>query len=460
MPTKRLNSVLEAIGWTPMIPLKRVAAGLAMPLLAKVEFLNPGGSVKDRMALHILNKAEREGKLKPGGTIVENTSGNTGVGVAMVSAVRGYKAIFTMPDKMSTEKVNLLKAYGAKVVVTPTNVPADSPESYYETAKRIARETPGSFMLNQYHNEDNIDAHYRSTGPEIWEQTEGKIDCFIAGIGTGGTLSGSARFLKEQNPKIKVIAVDPEGSIFYDWFKSKKMVEPKVYKVEGIGEDMITGAMDFSVVDDMVKINDRESFYYARRLTTEEGLFAGGSSGSAVAGAIKYLTAHPEFKMPVTILPDSGTRYLSKIYSDEWMRDNGFLDEPVRLGTVRDMIAERTGKVVTATTDQPVFKVVELMKANDISQLPVMEDGQLVGVIGEADLLRHMMSGTHRIVEPLGQVPRHAARTVTSETPLGEIAAAFSTGGHEMAVVVDNDEIKGVITKIDLLDYLAKTFKS
>lgn len=460
MPTKRLNSVLEAIGWTPMIPLHRVASSLTMPLLAKVEFLNPGGSVKDRMALHILNKAEKDGKLKPGGVIVENTSGNTGVGVAMVAAVRGYKAIFTMPDKMSTEKVNLLKAYGARVVVTPTNVPADSPDSYYETAKRIARETPGSFMLNQYHNEDNIAAHYHSTGPEIWEQTEGKIDCLIAGVGTGGTLSGSARFLKEKNPKIQIVAVDPEGSIFYDWFKSKTMSEPKVYKVEGIGEDMITGAMDFSVVSDMIRINDRESFYYARRLTTEEGLFAGGSSGSAVAGAIKYLTANPQYKCPVTILPDSGTRYLSKIYSDEWMRDNGFLDEPVRLGTVKDVIAGRSKPMVTVTADQPVFKVVEMMKANDISQMPVMEDGRLVGVISEADLLRHMMSGTHRIVEPIGQVQRHPVRTVASDTPLGDVAAAFSTGGHEMAVVVDADAIKGVITKIDLLDYLAKSFKS
>jgi cystathionine beta-synthase len=460
MSKKRLNSVLEAIGQTPMIQLQRVASTLAMPLWAKVEFLNPGGSVKDRMALHIINKAERDGVLKPGGTIVENTSGNTGVGVAMVAAVRGYKAIFTMPDKMSSEKVNLLKAYGAKVVVTPTNVPADSPESYYETAKRLARETPGSFMLNQYHNADNIDAHYRSTGPEIWEQAEGKIDCLIAGIGTGGTLSGSARFLKEQNPKITVVAVDPEGSIFYDWFKSKKMAEPKVYKVEGIGEDMITGAMDFSVVDAMEQVNDRECFAMARRLTTEEGLFAGGSSGGAVVGAIKFLSAHPQYKFPVTILPDSGTRYLSKIYSDEWMRDNGFLGEPARLGTVRDLLSGRKAKVVSVDDGQPVFKVVELMKANDISQMPVLSAGKLVGVISEADLLKHMMSGTHRIVEPISQVPRHTARTVASLTPLSEVAEAFSTGGHEMAVVVDGEAIQGVITKIDLLDYLAKTFKS
>jgi cystathionine beta-synthase len=320
----KIDNILEAIGWTPMVPLKRIGAELPSTLWAKVEFVNPGGSIKDRMALHIINKAEKEGKLKPGGTIIENTSGNTGVGVAMVAAVRGYKAIFTMPDKMSTEKVNLLKAYGAEVVVTPTNVPADSPESYYETAKRIHRETPGSFYLNQYHNPDNIEAHYMTTGPEIWEQSEGKIDCFLAGIGTGGTLSGSGRYLKEKNPDITIVAIDPEGSVFYDWFKNKKLIEPKVYQVEGIGEDMVVEAMDFSVVDDMVQVNDRECFEMARRLTTEEGLFAGGSSGGAAAGSLKFLKDNPQFKHPVTVLPDSGTRYLSKIFSDDWMRQHGF----------------------------------------------------------------------------------------------------------------------------------------
>lgn len=453
-----LDNILDRIGWTPLVPLKRVSSSLKTQLLAKVEFVNPGGSIKDRMAVHIINKAEREGKLKPGGTIIENTSGNTGAGVAMVAAVRGYKAIFTMPDKMSTEKVNLLKAYGAKVVVTPTNVPADSPDSYYETAKRLHRETPGSFYLNQYHNPDNIEAHYMSTGPEIWEQSEGKIDCLLAGIGTGGTLSGSARYLKEQNPKIHVVAIDPEGSVFYDWFKSKTLVEPKVYKVEGIGEDMVVEAMDFDVVDDMVQVNDKESFLMARRLTTEEGLFVGGSSGSAVAGAVKYLADHPEFKCPVTILPDSGTRYLSKIYSDDWMRDNGFLGERTKLGTVGDLLAGRKREVVTAATDEKVFKVVEKMKQHDISQLPVLDDGNLVGLINEADLLRHMMSGTHRIVESIANIVERVVHTVTPETPLATVSESFSNG-RPMAVVIDNDQIIGVITKIDLIDYLARTFK-
>ena len=454
----RLDNILERIGWTPIVPLKRVSAGLKAPLWAKVEFVNPGGSVKDRMAVHIIDKAEREGKLKPGGTIIENTSGNTGAGVAMVAAVRGYKAIFTMPDKMSTEKVNLLKAYGAKVVITPTNVPADSPDSYYETAKRLHRETPGSFYLNQYHNPDNIEAHYMTTGPEIWEQTDGEIDCLIAGIGTGGTLSGSARYLKEKKPEITVIAVDPEGSVFYHWFKSKTLVEPKVYKVEGIGEDMVVQAMDFTVVDDMVQVNDKESFLMARRLTTEEGLFAGGSSGSAVAGALKYLDKHTQFRCPVTILPDSGTRYLSKIFSDDWMRDNGFLGDRPKLGSVADLMAGRKTTVVTATTDEKVFRVVEKMKEHNISQLPVLENGQLVGLINEADLLRHMMSGTHRIVEPIAGIVERIVHTVTPQTPLATVSESFANG-RPMAVVMDNGAITGVITKIDLIDYLARTFK-
>ncbi|HUU44722.1 MAG TPA: cysteine synthase family protein [Acidobacteriota bacterium] len=331
MSTQPLENILEAIGRTPIVRLRRIGADLPMPLFAKIEFLNPGGSVKDRMAVHIINKAEQEGRLKPGGTIVESTSGNTGVGLAMVAAVRGYKAIITMPDKMSAEKIGLLKAFGAEVIITPTNVPPDSPESLYETAKRVARETPGSFYANQYYNLDNIEAHYLTTGPELYEQTEGQIDCLIAGVGTGGTISGTGRFLKEKNPSVKVVAIDPEGSIYYDWFKSRTMTEPKTYKVEGIGEDILAETLDFTLIDDMVRINDRESFEMARRLTTEEGIFAGGSSGSALVGAVRWLAAHPEIRYPVVILPDSGSRYLSKIFSDQWMRDNGFLQKTPQL---------------------------------------------------------------------------------------------------------------------------------
>ncbi len=321
-----ISDISRAIGNTPLVKLRKIVDENSATVLAKAEFMNPGGSIKDRMALYIIEDAEKKGLLKPGGTIVENTSGNTGVGVAIISAIKGYKAIFTIPDKMSQEKIDLLKAFGAEVIVTPTDVPPDSPLSYYETAKRIARETPNSFYLNQYHNLKNTESHYYTTGPEIWEQTEGKIDYFVVGIGTGGTMSGAGKFLKEKKPDIKIIAVDPIGSVYYDYFKHKKLIEPKVYKVEGIGEDMLVENVDFSIIDDIYQVNDKESFIMARRLTKEEGLFVGGSSGSAAKVAVDLAKKVGKAKIIVVILPDSGTRYLSKIYSDRWMKDNGFLD--------------------------------------------------------------------------------------------------------------------------------------
>jgi len=319
------SNVLETIGNTPLVRLNNIPKGINAKIYAKLEFMNPGGSIKDRMALYMIEDAEKNGLLSPGGIIVENTSGNTGVGLAIVAAVKGYKAIFTIPDKMSQEKINLLRAFGAEVIVTPTDVPYDDPRSYYETAKRIAKETPNSFYVDQYNNVKNPEAHYKTTGPEIWQQTNGKIDFLVAGIGTGGTLSGVAKYLKEKNPDIKVIAIDPIGSVFFHYFKYKRMVTPHIYKVEGIGEDYLVKAMDFSVVDDIIQVNDKDSFLMARRLAREEGIFAGGSSGAAVWASLKLAKKMGNGQHIVTILPDSGSRYLSKFYNDEWMKQNKFL---------------------------------------------------------------------------------------------------------------------------------------
>lgn len=321
---KLCNNILQTIGNTPLVKLNNVTKGTKASIYAKLELLNPGGSVKDRMALYIIKEAEKKGLLKPGSTIVENTSGNTGVGVAMVGAVRGYKTIFTIPDKMSDEKISLMKAFGAEVIVTKTDVPPDSPESYYEVAKKIAKEKK-AFYVDQYNNPKNIEAHYKTTGPEIWHDTKGKVDYLVGGIGTGGTLSGAGRFLTEKNKRIKIIAVDPEGSVFYDYFKSGKLIKPHVYKLEGIGEDMLVKAVDFDVIDDIIQVNDKDSFLMARRLTKEEGIFAGGSSGAAVVATLRVAKDLDKDKTIVVILPDSGSNYLSKIFNDDWMRKNNFL---------------------------------------------------------------------------------------------------------------------------------------
>lgn len=313
------------IGNTPMVRLNKIPLSNQVKLYAKLEFLNPSGSIKDRMAKFIIEDAEATGLLEPGSTIIENSSGNTGSSLAMISCVKGYRCIITMPDKMSNEKKSLMESFGASVVITPTNVPADDERSYYSVAKRLHQETYNSFYPDQYNNPKNIEAHYKATGPEIWEQSEGTIDILIAGIGTGGTLSGVGRFLKERNPNIKIIAVDPIGSIFYDYFKHKTMIQPKIYQVEGIGEDFLVKALDFNVIDDIVQVNDKESFLMTRRLCKEEGLFVGGSSGAVVHAAIKIAQSLTFPQNIVVILPDSGNRYISKIYNDTWMKNNHYI---------------------------------------------------------------------------------------------------------------------------------------
>ena len=322
------NDITETIGDTPLVKLRHLPQerGIKATILVKPEFLNPTGSVKDRMAVYLLRQAVERGELKEGGTIVEATSGNTGAAVAMYAAANGYKAILTIPDKMSDEKVDTLRAFGAEVHVCPTAVPPDSPESYYETAKAIHEKTPNSYLIGQYFNTDNIEAHYRLTGPEIWEQTGGEFDVLVGGIGTGGTVSGVARYIKEQNPKIEIVAVDPVGSVFYNYHKDKTMVEPHPYLVEGIGDDFLCPTLDLSVIDKVFQVTDKESFLMTRELTRKEGIFGGGSSGSAVHVALNYAETMKAGQTMVVILPDGGGKYISKVFNDQWMKEKGFLD--------------------------------------------------------------------------------------------------------------------------------------
>ncbi|HEY8211631.1 MAG TPA: pyridoxal-phosphate dependent enzyme [Myxococcaceae bacterium] len=446
------KDILSAIGDTPLVKLNKLVGPNDATVLVKCEFMNPGASVKDRMALHIIEKAEKAGLLKPGGTIVENTSGNTGMGVALCAAVKGYRCIFTMPDKMSLEKINRLKALGAQVVVTPTNVPADDPRSYYETAKRIARETPGSFYLNQYHNADNIEAHYLSTGPEIWEQTGGNFDYFVAGLGTGGTMSGAGKYLKEKKPSIKNVGADPEGSIYLGYFKTGKLGQPHVYKVEGIGEDMLCKAMDFSVLDDVRQVDDKQCFVAARRLAREEGIFAGGSSGAAVHVALELAKEVGRGKTIVTLLPDAGSSYVSKFYSDEWMRDNGFLDEKGL--TVADIIKNRKGEVLSARRGDRIDKVVEVMRKHGISQMPVTEaDSAAYGMIHEYDLLNALIAGSHKLGDTIDAIVTPLQGVVTPEASVQKLREVFAQ--DNVAVVREGTKVVAIVTKIDLIEHLA-----
>lgn len=451
-----LENILKAIGDTPLVKLNKLAPKDGPTILVKPEYLNPAGSIKDRMALYIIDQAEKEGLLKPGGTIVENTSGNTGAGVAMIAAVKGYKAIFTMPDKMSNEKVDLLKAFGARVVITPTDVPADSPQSYYETAKRIARETPNSFYLNQYHNKNNIEAHYHTTGREIYEQTEGKITYLVGGIGTGGTISGAGKYLKEKNPNIKVIAVDPEGSVFYDYFKTGKLIEPHTYKVEGIGEDMMTGAMDFNYVDDVIQVDDQQCFLTARELVRKEGMLAGGSSGGAIFAALQVARSAKPDDIMVVILPDSGSRYLSKIFNDQWMADNGFAIDDAMSGSVSDLLTNGRMAPVFVDSKSSIREVIELMKKYDISQLPMKDNGGIAGMVYEIDLLRSLATRSGGPEDPVRDVAEREFSTVSKNDSIAKLARMF-TDKDDAVLVMDGNKLVSVLTKIDLISYLSRS---
>ena len=454
------DNILSTMGNTPIVRLNKVARTVEAQLLAKVEFFNPGGSIKDRIGIQIIEDAEQNGTLKPGGTIIEGTSGNTGVGLAIAAALRGYKCIFVMPDKMSQEKIQLLRAFGARVVVTPTNVEPDDPRSYYSVSARLVEETPNSILANQYHNPSNPKTHVLTTGPELWEQTGGDIDVVVCGVGTGGTITGLSRYLKAQNPNIKIVGVDPVGSILYAHFKTGQMVAADSYKIEGIGEDFIPTAYDPTLVDDLVQVNDKESFLMTRRLVREEGIFCGVSSGSAVVGAMRYASQQnlgAGVKILV-ILPDSGSRYLSKAFNDDWMRENSMLD-PVGLDASIETLLDRRAPqdLILATCDEPVESVIQKMRHYNISQLPVLESNSqgLRGLVREVDLLDYMLSDTGDTDTSLenADVITADVATVQSQASLDKLKETFST--HSVAIVQEDGEVRDIITKIDLIDFLA-----
>jgi cystathionine beta-synthase len=454
------DNILQAIGWTPLVRLGRIAHHIQAPIYAKLENLNPGGSVKDRVGLYIVEQAEARGELQPGGTIVEATSGNTGVGLAIAAALKGYKTIFVMPDKMSNEKILLLRAYGAKVVITPTAVAPEDPRSYYEVAKRFARETPNAILANQYHNPDNPKTHELTTGPEIWEQTDGRVTDVVIGMGTGGTISGIGRYLKSKNPEICIVGVDIQGSILTEiWQNHGKIPEgayPKTYKVEGIGEDFLPSTTDMSIVDEIVRANDKESFLWARQLVRQEGIFAGGSSGSALAGAIKYAAKLPADRLVVVIFPDSGSRYLSKFYDNKWMRENGFMEMEFGEVTLGDLVLAKPNKALyMAVLGDPIRKVMATMRQFGVSQMPVVgADGALVGTLEEVDLLNHMLeSHQHSHDEPIDDLVQNARGVFPPDTALEE-AMPMLTEGFAL-IVVEQGKPAGILTKIDVLDYVA-----
>jgi cystathionine beta-synthase len=453
---KYFETILDTIGNTPLIKLNKVTKGLKPLVFVKAEFFNPGGSVKDRIGIEIINDAEKTGKIKPGGTIVESTSGNTGMGIAIAASVKGYKTVFTMPDKMSMEKISNLRAFGAEVIVTPTAVPHDSPESYTSVAKKRVAETPNSILADQYENPKNPEAHYRTTGPEIWDQTGGQIDYFICGIGTGGTITGTAKYLKEKNPNIKVIGVDIKGSILQEYFYTKKFSPVfKTYKVEGIGQDFIPGALDFNVVDEVIMADDQESFTAARRLTREEGIFVGGSCGTAIAAGLKFCENLSEKDVVVILLPDSGNKYVSKIYNDVWMRENGFL-KPERV-TLRYVLAEKSGEIpplVSVTRQATLRQALDLIKQFGISQLPVMDGNKCIGTVTESNLLSAVLDDSTKFDQLIEQSMEHPLPAVHMNE---EMQSAVKFFAHKVPAVIVTDDIKpiGILTRFDLLDFMS-----
>jgi len=451
------DNVLETIGWTPLIRLHRVVDGARTPVYGKAEFFNPGGSVKDRIGLAMIEAAEREGTLRPGGTIVEGTSGNTGVGLALAAALKGYRCIFTMPDKMSQEKVRLLKAFGADVIVTPTAVPPDHPDNYVQTARRIVAETPGAVLANQFYNPVNPEAHFASTGPELWQQTSGRITHFVGSAGTGGTISGAGKYLKEKNPRIRVVAGDPMGSIFAHYHRTGEKGEGYPYKVEGIGNDKLPSTLWFDVIDEFRTVSDREAFHMARRLTREEGLFVGGSAGLVAHVAVQVARElNDPDALVVCVLPDTGERYLSKLYNDEWLRENRLL-EPERL-TAGEIVERKDGAeppLVAVEPEATLREALDLITRHNVSQLPVVRGAECVGSLAESSLMS-------RVIEDPTVLARAVADFMEAPFPVVEAQVQMAALGRLLtrqnpAVLVRRDgEIAGIVTRYDMVRYLAQ----
>ncbi len=459
-PARVAQDVLNVIGNTPAVKLNRVCQEVDAEVYAKLEFMNPGGSVKDRLGLYLIEDAEKRGTLKPGGTIIEGTSGNTGVGLAIASAIKGYKCIFVLPDKMSDEKIKNLRAFGAKVVVTPTAVEPEDPRSYYSVSKRLSEETPNSIYIDQYNNLANQECHYTWTGPEILKQMP-DIDVFIAGIGTGGTICGVGKYLKEKKPNVQIIAVDPIGSIVYDTFKNGKIPIARTYKIEGIGEDFIPRNYNFDLIDDMVQVDDKESFLMTREILTKEGIYSGVSSGSAVVGANRWIQTQGKKikgKKIMILLPDSGNRYLSKVYDDEWMVEAGFLDRSSR-GTVDDLLHflhKEKNQVIISSPKSNVAETVELMREKGISQIPIQDqEGWFKGVVTEEVLLHSLYEGKIKPSDPIENLMIADIEFAKPSDPIEKISELLTNGKYPLVITPGKEnEIIAIITKIDLLTYL------
>jgi cystathionine beta-synthase len=451
------DSVLELIGWTPMVRLNAVTDGCRTPVFVKCEFMGPGGSIKDRIGLPLIEAAEADGWLKPGGTIVEATGGNTGLALAMAASLKGYRCICTMPDKMSSEKVKLLRAFGAEVIITPTAVPPDHPDHYLQKARSITAETPGAVLANQFYNQANPDAHYATTGPEIWEQSEGRVSHFIASAGTGGTITGVGRYLKEKNPDVKIIGIDPDGSMIAPFFNTGEEPEGHPYKVEGIGNDKIPGALDLSVVDEYRSHGDGVSFRMARRVAREEGLFAGGSAGLLVHTAVEVAQ---ELDDPdafvVTLLCDWGERYLTKTYDDDWMRENGFLERP-RRSTVLDTVHAKDNRVSTLVTVEPTTPIrmaLSAITAHDIGQVPVVRGGECIGSINEARLMTQIIEAPELLDKPVEMVMGAPYPVLESHVDSDQIRPLL-TRDNAACLVRDEGELVGIVTRYDIVRALA-----